>query len=179
MYSAKALRWGLLIDPSRSLRNPDWPEGKSGLPLTTFGLGPMTSQSRTSFEFYSVIGCSRCPVSIWIASPDYARYYVAGVSFPVGLLSLRLLTICVLSQAGRLGGLHHASPVPFRASFFTLHSIMQRYGPTAHRLPAQAMEFSTHYIIAPRGARRTRNQQRMRCPNMLGRKCNGASGVYQ
>jgi hypothetical protein len=41
------------------------------------------------------------------------------VRFPVGLLSLRLLTICFLSQAPLLGGLHRASRVPFRGSYFT------------------------------------------------------------
>ena len=48
----------------------------------------------------------------------------AGVPFPVGLSSLRLLAMHVLSQARRLGGLHRASPVPFRGSYFTsgLHS---------------------------------------------------------
>ena len=43
----------------------------------------------------------------------------AGGGFPVGLLSLRLLTMHFLSQARPLGGLHRASPVPFRASYFT------------------------------------------------------------
>ena len=44
---------------------------------------------------------------------------MAGEHFPVGLLSLRLLTMDFLSQARPLGGLHRASPVPFRASYFT------------------------------------------------------------
>jgi hypothetical protein len=65
---------------------------------------------------------------------------------------LRLLAVCFLSQARLLGGLHRASQVPFRSSYFTLHSLMQRYAPRAHRLPVQAMGFSTHYIMAPRGA---------------------------
>jgi hypothetical protein len=58
----------------------------------------------------------------------------AEALFPVGLLSLRLLTIYFLSQAGPLGGLHRASPVPFRASYFTpgLHPP----GATAQRLIA-------------------------------------------
>jgi hypothetical protein len=30
----------------------------------------------------------------------------------------------------------------------------RRYGPTAHRLPVQAMEISSHDIIVPRGAQR-------------------------
>src|SRR5688500_17926958 len=42
-----------------------------------------------------------------------------GLRFPVGLSSLRFLTMHVLSQARLLGGLHRASPVPFRGSYFT------------------------------------------------------------
>jgi hypothetical protein len=84
----------------------------------------------------------------------------AGVRFPVGLSSLRLLAVCFLSQARLLGGLHRASPVPFRGSYFTLHSLMQRYAPRAHRLPVQAMEISSHYIIAPRGARGIPHQRK-------------------
>jgi hypothetical protein len=69
------------------------------------------------------------PRMAWVDNPGYARYDVAGGSFPVGLLSLRLLTIGVLSQAWHLGGLHRASPVPFRASYFT---------PRVHPLDATA-----------------------------------------
>jgi hypothetical protein len=76
----------------------------------------------------------------------------AGGRFPVGLLSIRLLTICILSQAPHLGGLHRASRVPFRGSYFTLHSIVQRYAPRAQRLPVQAKGISSHYTIALRGA---------------------------
>src|SRR5438132_294913 len=46
------------------------------------------------------------PRVAWFAKPGYARYYVAGGAFPVGLLSLRLLTMYFLSQARPLGGLH-------------------------------------------------------------------------
>src|SRR5882724_5858262 len=56
------------------------------------------------------IGCSRCPIVQGLA---------AGGQFPVGLSSLRLLTVHFLSQAGPLGRLPRASPVPFRGSFFT------------------------------------------------------------
>jgi hypothetical protein len=59
----------------------------------------------------------------------------AGGVFPVGFSLLRLLAMHFLSQAGHLGGLHRASPVPFRGSYFTLHSIVQRYAPRAHGLP--------------------------------------------
>ena len=44
---------------------------------------------------------------------------MTGGIFPVGLTPLRLLTILPLSQAWHLGGLHRASPVPFRGSYFT------------------------------------------------------------
>ena len=37
----------------------------------------------------------------------------------MGLSSLHLLTMHSLSQAGPLGGLHRAAPVPFRASYFS------------------------------------------------------------
>jgi hypothetical protein len=71
------------------------------------------------------IGCSCCPI---------VQDIEAGGRFPVGLLFLRLLTMGFLSQAGPLGGLHRASPVPFRASYFTpgLHLP----GATAQRLVA-------------------------------------------
>jgi hypothetical protein len=55
-----------------------------------------------------------------VFKPGYARYYVAGGNFPVGLSSLRLLALYFLSQARHLGGLHRAAPVPFRGSYFTL-----------------------------------------------------------
>ena|SRR5918992_2485765 len=44
------------------------------------------------------------------------------------------LTVRPLSQARPVDGLHRVSPVPFRGSYFTLHRIVQRYAPTAHRL---------------------------------------------
>jgi len=70
----------------------------------------MNVQPRSSFGTRSTIGCGRCP---------FMQGVEAGVPFPVGLSSLRLLTKCALSQAWRLGGLHRASPVPFRGSCFT------------------------------------------------------------
>ena len=82
----------------------------------------------------TTIQCGRCPVSPWLARPGSASYYVAGEAFPVGLLSLRLLTMRLLSQARRLGGLHRASPVPFRASYFT--SEVPPSDTTAQRLTA-------------------------------------------
>jgi hypothetical protein len=80
--------------------------------------GSPGSQPRSSLEAISVLGCGRCPVDL-VIDARYARYNVAGVRFPVGLSSLRLLTVHVLSQAWLLSGLHRASPVPFRGSYFT------------------------------------------------------------
>jgi hypothetical protein len=125
MYSTEVCRRGLTGDPSRSSRNPDRSEGKTGSSLTSFDLVSMSNQNRTSFGTRSTIGCGRCPI----------MQAETGVPFPVGRSSLRLLAMHFLSQARRLGGLHRASSVPFRGSYFTLHSIVQRYAPRAHRLP--------------------------------------------
>jgi hypothetical protein len=111
MYSTDAFRWELMTDPSRSSRNPDRSAGISGLPLISFGLEASSIQPRSSFGTRSTIRRGRCPIVQGIE---------AGEGFPVGLLFLCLLTMCILSQAGRLGGLHRASPVPFRGSFFTV-----------------------------------------------------------
>ena len=110
MYSTDARRWRLISDPSRSSRNPDRSAGTSGLPLTSFELVIGNNQLRTSFGKYRTIGCGRCPI---------VQGVEAGGGFPVGLLSLRSLAICVLSQAPHLGGLHRTARVPFRASYFT------------------------------------------------------------
>jgi hypothetical protein len=100
-------------DPSRSSRYPDRIED---MQVTSSILWAGNERYPASAI---LVGCGRCPVSPWRARPGYARYYVAGGTFPVGLLSLRLLTMDVLSQAEPLGGLHRASLVPFRGSFFT------------------------------------------------------------
>jgi hypothetical protein len=110
MYSTDARRWELMIDPSRSSRNPDQSAGTSGLPPISFGLPHMLRPPRSSFGARNAIGCGRCPI---------VQGLEAGGAFPVGLSFLCLLTICVLSQAGPLGGLHRASPVPFRGSSFS------------------------------------------------------------
>jgi hypothetical protein len=143
MSSTDALRWGLIGGLSRSSRNPDRTAGSSGLPLSSFGLARNHDQLRSSFGTSYTIGCGRCPI---------VQGVEAGEPFPVGFSSLCLLTVCILSQAPRLGGLHRTSRVPFRGSFFTLHSIMQRYAPRAQRLPVQAKGFFIHYTIALRGA---------------------------
>jgi hypothetical protein len=145
MYSTEAFRWELITDPSRSLRNPDRSAGNSGLPLTSFGLAMCSNQLRSSFGTLDTIGCGRRPI---------VQGLEAGVPFPVGLSFLRLLTMCFLSQAPHLGGLHRTSRVPFRASYFTpgLHPP----GATAQGLNAylyRAKGISSHYIIALRGAR--------------------------
>jgi hypothetical protein len=58
-----------------------------------------------------------------------------GEDFPKVFRSFVLLIMRFLSQAGRLDGLHRASPVPFRGSYFTLSCIRQRYAPTAQCRP--------------------------------------------
>jgi hypothetical protein len=125
MYSTEAVRWELISVPSRSSRNPDRSAGNSGLPLISFVLVIVSDQLRSSFGISNTIGCGRRPIVQGIE---------AGVPFPVGLSFLRLLTMCFLSQAPHLGGLHRASRVPFRASSFTpgLHPP----GATAQRLIA-------------------------------------------
>jgi hypothetical protein len=45
---------------------------------------------------------------------------VAGDIFPVGLIRFFSITMSSLHQARLLGGLHRASPVPFRGSYFTV-----------------------------------------------------------
>jgi hypothetical protein len=81
--------------------------------------------------YYRMRSLPRRPGS---STSRYARYNVAGGLFPVGLSSLRLLTMYFLSQARPLGGLHRASPVPFRASYFT--SGLHPPDATAQRLTA-------------------------------------------
>src|SRR6266508_3682298 len=110
MHSTEVFRWRLITNPIRSSRNPDRPEGISGLPLTSFELVCNSDQSRSSFGPNFAIGCGRCPI---------VQGLEAGGRFPVGFSSLRLLTMHFLSQAPHLGGLHRASRVPFRASYFT------------------------------------------------------------
>jgi hypothetical protein len=77
----------------------------------------------------------------------------AGGNFPVGLSSLRLLALWSLSQAWHLGGLHRASPVPFRGSSFT--SGLHPPDATPQGLSTcliQVLGFSIHSINALRGA---------------------------
>jgi hypothetical protein len=150
MYSTDARRWELMIDPSRSSRNPDQSAGTSGLPPISFGLPHMLRPPRSSFGARNAIGCGRCPI---------VQGLEAGGAFPVGLSFLCLLTICVLSQAPRLGGLHRTSRVPFRASFFTPR--LHPRGATAQGLiaclyrrrgfpPITSLRFVAHSIHTPR-----------------------------
>jgi hypothetical protein len=118
MGSTETCRWRLISDPSRSSRYPDRSWGKTSLPTTSFGLVCNNYQPRPSDELCCILGCGRCPVDL-VHDARYAGYHVAGGRFPVGLSSLCLLTMGFLSQAGHLGGLHRASPVPFRGSYFT------------------------------------------------------------
>jgi hypothetical protein len=103
----------------------------------------------------------------------YARYNVAGGVFPVGLSSLRLLAMDVLSQARRLGGLHRASPVPFRASYLT--SGLHPPDATAQRLAAYwyrrwdfpsipSPRFVAHAVLTLR----LRSRQQDRAPTRYG-----------
>src|SRR5262249_24765188 len=67
------------------------------------------------------------------------------------------LTMPFLSQARRLGRLHRASPVPFRASYFTsgLHppdATAQRLIACLYRLWSYRLSPFTHSIFTPRGA---------------------------
>ena len=68
----------------------------------------------------------------------------------------------LFSQAPHLGGLPRASPDLLGAAISPRIASLRRYAPRAHRLPVQAMEFSTHGISALRGARRLRNQSRVK-----------------
>jgi hypothetical protein len=134
MDSARSFRWRFSHNPSRSSRYPDRPGGRTSWPLTAFVMEHGNVHLRSSFGNFHAIGCGRCPVDL-VCDARYARYHVAG-----GTLSRRLnptlfaLTMRPLSQARPLGGLHRASPVPFRASYFTpgLHPP----GATAQRLTA-------------------------------------------
>src|SRR5262249_9920715 len=84
-----------------------------------------------------------------------------------GGLSCRLkpasleLTMPFLSQARRLGGLHRASPLPFRASYFTsgLHppdaAAAQRLTTYLYKQWSYRSSSFTHSIFAPRGAHHT------------------------
>ena len=97
------------------------------------------------------IGCGRCPVVLVLNQ-------VCKILRGRGPISRRSFVTSFT---------HHARPQPSRASwrlasrltrtfqgqlFHSRFASAGRYGPRAHRLPAQAMGFSTHYIIAPRGA---------------------------
>jgi hypothetical protein len=141
MYSTDALRWELISDPCRSSRNPDRLEGIPGLPLTSFGLERLRIQSRSSFGFRSTIGCGCCPIVQGIET---------GAAFPVGLSFLRLLTVCILSQAGHLGGLHRASPVPFRGSYFTdsLHPLPLRPNGSSPACTGEGDFLSLHHCAS-------------------------------
>jgi hypothetical protein len=89
----------------------------------------------------------------WVVRLPYAGYYVPGVPFPVGRIASFGLTMQSLNQTWLLDGLHRVAAVSFRASSFTPG--VRPPGATAHRFIAHlkwAMEFSTHFIIAPRGA---------------------------
>jgi hypothetical protein len=85
----------------------------------------------------------------------------AGGNFPVGLSSFRVLALWFLSQAWHLGGLHRASPVPFRGSYFT--SGLHPPGATPQGLnaclyrhwgfpPISSMRFVAHSASLPTGA---------------------------
>ena len=55
-----------------------------------------------------------------VVTSRYAEYYVTGGTISRrSKLALFGLTMLPLSQAWPLGGLHRASPVPFRGSYFT------------------------------------------------------------
>jgi hypothetical protein len=110
MHSTEARRWQLIVNPTRSSRYPDRSEGRTGLPLIAFRLVSVCNQPRSSVGIGCTIGCGRWPIG---------QDLEPGVRFPVGFSLLRFLTLCFLSQARPLGGLPRASPVPFRASYFT------------------------------------------------------------
>jgi len=86
----------------------------------------------------------------------------AGGNFPVGLSSFRVLALWFLSQAWHLGGLHRASPVPFRGSSFT--SGLHPPGATPQGLnaclyrhwgfpPISSMRFVAHSASFPTGVK--------------------------
>jgi hypothetical protein len=136
MDSARSFRWRFSHNPSRSSRYPDRPGGKTSWPLTSFVMEHGCVHPRSSIGYETAIGCGRCPVDL-VRYARYARYNVAG-----GTISRRLnpasfeLTLRPLSQARPLGGLHRASPVPFRASYFT---------PRVHPLDATAQRLTAYW----------------------------------
>jgi hypothetical protein len=86
----------------------------------------------------------------------------AGGNFPVGLSSFRVLALWFLSQAWHLGGLHRASPVPFRGSSFTpgLHppgTTPQGLNACLYRHwgfpPISSMRFVAHSASFPTGGK--------------------------
>jgi hypothetical protein len=85
------------------------PTGQRVIPVASDNLCGLDMQIPTLGHPFEHIGCSRCPVDL-VSHARYARYDVAGGDFPVGLSSLRLLTIDFLSQARPLDGLHRVSP---------------------------------------------------------------------
>ena len=75
---------------------------------------------RQSFGVPSTIGFIRCPVTPKGATLELCKILRDRARFcrRFRLTSFKL-TMLSLSQARRLGGLHRASPVPFRGSYFT------------------------------------------------------------
>jgi len=110
MHSAEAFRSWLISDPIPRFADSRPVEGYIRFTLHILWTGNEPRQSRSSSGTLYTFGCSRCPIRQGLET---------GGRFPVGLLPFRLLIMGFLSQAWRLGGLPRASPVPFRASYFT------------------------------------------------------------
>jgi hypothetical protein len=129
------------------------------------------AKPRSSLGNHSTLGGGRCPVDL-VRHARYARYNVAGGDFPVGLSSLPLRTMYFLSQAQPLGGLHRASPVPFRGSYCTprvppLDATPQRltacwYRPGSFPL-IPSPRFVAHGIVVSPHEVGYRNPSRRRC----------------
>ena len=141
-----------MTDHSRSSRYPDRSAGSSGWPLTSFGLVCSTLQPRSPTEAPDVSWRGRCPVH-------------PGRNSRLGQL---LRDRGSLSRRSFVTSLtRHMTSEPSRASwrldlrltrtfqgqlFHPQGASPRRDGPTAHRLPVQAMEISSHCISALRGA---------------------------
>src|SRR5260370_11350529 len=128
-------------DPIRSLRNPKWKQDSAGVLLQPFNL--------TTRSFRLGYPLEHADHRIHLLS-HYARWDRRVISRRSKPASLEL-TVLLLSQACRLGGLHRASTVPFRSSYFTsaLHpadATLQRLIAYLYRLRSFPLISSSHFV---------------------------------
>jgi len=126
----------VIADPIRSPRNPEWKQDKQ---VTCFNLWTSNADWLVSAILWNTSYHRIHSLS------HYARWGRRVISRR-SLSASVSLTVLLLSQACRLGGLHRASTVPFRSNYFT--SALHPADATLQRLVAYLYRLRSFPLIS-------------------------------